>query len=157
MVKQGILCRALSLVSLKDSEAPNHIMAALVGFVADTLVPMRQLLEEAHGHLEGHVVGAEEDASDERVAHPPLAHDSVGGLHFALDGHPLVGGQGADTEAPHLLDLLDAHHLVHLLSVLVVVAVADLDALDGVFSRLIPQSVNVAKLAVVLQFLIHLM
>ena len=157
MVKQGILCGGLSLISLKDSEAPNHIMAALVRFVADALIPMRQLLEEAYRHLEGHVVGAEEDTSDERVAHPPLAHDSVGGLHFALDGHPLVGSQGADAEAPHLLDLLDAHHLVHLLSVLVVVAVADLDALDSVFSRLVPERVNVTQLAVVLQFLIHLM
>ena len=118
---------------------------------------MRQLLEETAGHLEGHVVSAEEDASDERVAHPPLAHDSVGGLHFALDGHPLVGSQGADAESPQLLDLLDAHHLVHLLSVLVVVAVAHLDALDGIFSRLVPERVNITLLAVVLQFLIHLM
>ena len=71
-------------------------MGALVGFVADALVPVRQLLEETHGHLEGHIVSTEEDTSDERVAHPPLAHDSVGSLHFALDGHPLVGSQSAN-------------------------------------------------------------
>ena len=157
MVKQGILCGGLSLISLKDSEAPNHIMAALVRFVADALIPMRQLLEEAYRHLEGHVVGTEEDTSDERVAHPPLAHDGVRGLHFALDGHPLVGSEGANAQAPKLLDLLDAQHLVDLLRVLMVVTVADLDALDGVFTRLMPQRVNITLIAVVSQFLFHLM
>ena len=132
-------------------------MGALVGFVADALVPVRQLLEETHGHLEGHVVGTEEDASDERVAHPPLAHDGVRGLHFALYGHPLVGSEGANAQAPELLDLLDAHHLVDLLRVLMVVTVADLDALDGVFTRLMPQRVNITLIAVVSQFLFHLM
>ena len=117
---------------------------------------MRQLLEEAHGHLQGHVVRTEEDASDEREAHPPLAHDSVRGLHLALDGHPLVGSQRANAEAPELLDLLDAHHLEDLLRVLMIVAIADLDALDGIFSMPMPPIVNVTLLAVVLQFLIHL-
>ena len=117
---------------------------------------MSQLLEEAHGHLQGYVVRTEEDTSDEWEAHPPLAHESVSGLQLALDGHPLVGSQRANAEAPELLDLLDAHHLEDLLCVLMIVAVADLDALDGIFSMPIPTIVNFALLAVVLQLLIHL-
>ena len=117
---------------------------------------MSQLLEEAHGHLQGYVVRTEEDASDEWEAHPPLAHDSVSGLQLALDGHPFIGSQSTNADAPELLDLLDAHHLEDLLRVLMIVTVANLDALDGIFSMPIPIIINFALLAVVLQLLIHL-
>ena len=149
MVEQVALSRAL-LAVLEDSEASDQVMAALVRLSCDSLVPMRQLLEEAHRHLECAIVGPIEDTSDEREAHPPLTHDGVGGLHLALDGHPLVGSDGADGDAPDLLDLLHAHQLVDTLGVNGVVAVADLEALYGVFSRLVVQSVDVTLLSIVL-------
>ena len=75
-------------------------MGALVRVRRDTLVPMRQFLEESYGHLECTIVSTVEDTSNEREAHPPLSHDGVGGLHFALNGHPLVGSDGTNSETP---------------------------------------------------------
>ena len=149
MVQQFALGRAL-LVVLKYSEASDQIVAALVRLRRDALVPVRQLLEEANWQLECAIVGSVEDAGDEWVAHPPFAHHGVGGLHFALDGHPLVGCDGTAGDSPDLLDLLHAHQLVHSLRVHLVVAVADLEPLDGVFSRLVVQSVDVTLLSIVL-------
>ena len=76
MVKQLILGSARFVV-LEDSELAHEVVIASVGVVADTLISVGQLLEETSGHLEGDIVSTIEDTSNERVAHPPLPHDSV--------------------------------------------------------------------------------
>ena len=134
MVKQLVFCRVLLTLLLEDAEATHQIMGALVRVRRDTLVPMRQFLEESYGHLECDIVRTVEDSGDEWEAHPPLSHDSVGGLHLALNWQPLVGSDGTTCEAPKLLDLPHAHQLVHSLCILRIVAIAHLDALDGILA-----------------------
>ena len=125
-------------------------MATLVRLCRDSLVSMSQLLEESNGHLESNIIGSVENTGNERVAHPPLTHDGIAGLHFALDRHPLVGCDGTAGNTPYLFDLLDSHQFVHSLGVLRIVAIADLKALNGVFSRLLVQSVDVTLVSIVL-------
>ena len=128
-VEESVLLRVLCGV-LKEAEAADDIVLALVGLSRDALAAMSGLLEETHRQLHAAEVGKTENATNHGVAHPCLAKHCVGSLHLTLNRHPSPGCEGTASESPHLLNLLDAHDLVDLLGILVVVAVRSLNSAD---------------------------
>lgn len=155
VVKKLILAGAALLI-LEESKAADGVVLSLVALSSDTLVSAGKFLEEANRHLKATEVGEAKDTGDHWVAHPLLAEDGTACLHFSLNGHPFVGCETTAGQAPHLLNLLDAHNFVNLFSVLVVVAIASHDAANGVLAHSVRRVRHIAKVPVLLQLLLHL-
>ena len=114
MVEEVVLSRA-GFVILEQTEAANKVVLALVSVAADTFISVGSFLEETHWHLKANPVSSTEDSGKKGVAHPLLAQNSASCFRFSQERNELVGGKSATGDSPHLLDLLNAHHLVDLL------------------------------------------
>ena len=131
-------------------------MTALVALIRDTLVPVREFLEDSDGHLKTAEIGKAEDRCDHGVSHPLLAENGAAGFHFSLDWHPFVGCKSTAGQAPSLFNLLDTHDLINFLSILMVVIVASHNAADGVLAHPVSRVGHIAQVPVLLQLLLHL-
>ena len=155
-VVQKLVFGRVRCLIVEESESSNQVVLSLICVWVHTDVAMSGLGKEARWQLQSHPVGGTKHGTDHWVAHPLLAKHSIGGLHLTLNWHPFVGSKSAHSKAKELLDLLDTHDLVDLLSVGVVVAIGGLDALDGVLAGSLRRIGNVAKLALSLKLALHL-